>query len=110
MCLIAQRSRSDAQNGKVTGAAAKIANEDKLIVIERAFVKKGSGNRFVLKNHRADSSFRQRACQPIQGELVILFCIRVGITNWAADGDGSGKRAYLRLRLKPDIAQHDRDE
>ena len=93
MRLIAHRSRSDAKNGKVAGAAAEVANKDELIVVERAFVEKSGRNGLVLENHRADSSFRQRACQPVKGKLVIVFCIRVGITNRAADGDGPGKRA-----------------
>src|SRR5438105_785988 len=54
VCAIAAGARSNTHQRKVAGAAAKIPDQDKFVVVECALVEVGRGDRLIFEGHWPD--------------------------------------------------------
>src|SRR5207253_9761430 len=110
VCAFAAGAWSNPQERKVAGAAAKIADKDKFVVVECALVEVGRGDRFIFEDDGPDTSFIECAFQAADGELVVFLRIGIRVTNRPANHNRTVEWPRLFFGLNTQIAQHDRDE
>jgi hypothetical protein len=74
-------ARANVKQGKVAGAAAKVADKDELVVIQSGFVGVSRCNRFQFKIDPVKARFGKGLTQAGKGECLILFGLSANKTN-----------------------------
>jgi hypothetical protein len=89
-------SRANMKQGEVTGAAAKITDEDELVVIEGRFVGVSRRDRLHFKVNPLKAGSRERLAQTGEGKRLILFGLRAHKPHRAAHHGIADRGVELR--------------
>ena len=103
-------SRPHVQQRKVAGAAAEVADQDQLVVVERRFVGIGRGHRLHLELHLLVAGELKRMAQTAQRVGFVLAVFRACKMHRTPHRGVAHRHAKLPLGMQAQVGQHARDQ
>src|SRR6266567_1187170 len=101
---------ANANEGEVAGAAAEVADEDELVVIEGGLVGIGGGDGLELEAHLLEAGNSEGFAQAFDCEGVVLFSLGADEAHRTANGGGAEGAVELLFSVLAEVAQDAGDE
>ena len=101
---------ADVDQRKVAGAAAEVADQNQLVVIERGLVGVRRCDRLHLEVDGLESGVKKGLAKPLEREVVVVVGVRADEAHRASDGGVANGLAELLLGAQAKIGEDARDE